>query len=361
MSLDTPGTTPPRRRSLLRRVSLGILKWGAVLLVVVLLVTAVAARILHARDSARWKAPGRMVGVGDGRRMHLYCTGSGTPTAILEAGLGDFSVTSWNSVQPAISGFTRACSYDRASAGWSDPSPHAPLPDAIVADLHTLLQNAGEPPPYVLVGHSLGGPIARHYAVRHPAQVAGLVLVDGSHEDQLVKLPLPGWFKWLVAALPALNLLGIDRVAFALAEGDTITAISGARGTMPTMARNTAAIQSQLSPFFDQIRRDARPFGALPLVVLTAGRMSPIPGFSPDEMRSFRDAWRALHQDIAARSTNSHWIIAEKSAHYIQRDEPELVTAAVKEVVDGVRDASEPLPPEAPAVRPVAPARPTAH
>ena len=330
---------PPHKRSFLRRATIGLFKWGAILTVALLVVTSIAGRVLHARDAARWKAPGGLVDVGGGRRMHLYCTGSGAPTVVLEAGLGDFSIPSWNSVQPAISGYTRVCSYDRAGTGWSDPPTVPPLPDAIIDDLHTVLQMAGERAPFVLVGHSLGGPIVRHYAVHHPEQVAGLVLVDGSHEDQIAKLPLPAWLDWVVASLPALNFLGIDRLAYVFAGSDSITAISGARGSMPTMARNTATLQSELPKFFDQIRRDARPFGALPLVVLTASKMAPLPGFSPQQMRKFHDSWMELHKDIASRSSNSHWIIAEKSTHYIQRDQPDLVIAAVNEVIDGVRSA----------------------
>ena len=264
---------PPRKRSFLWRATIGLFKWGAILTVALLVVTSIAGRVLHARDAARWMEPGRLVDVGGGRRMHLYCTGSGAPTVVLEAGLGDFSIPSWNSVQPAISGYSRVCSYDRAGTGWSDPPTVSPLPDAIIADLHTVLQNAGEQAPFVMVGHSLGGPIVRHYAVHHPDQVAGLVLVDGSHEDQIAKLPLPAWLDWVVASLPALNFLGIDRLAYAFAGADSITAISGARGSMPTMARNTATLQSELPKFFDQIRRDARPFGALPLVLALIGSL----------------------------------------------------------------------------------------
>lgn len=330
---------PPRKRSFLRRATIGLFKWGAILTVALLVVTSIAGRVLHARDAARWMEPGRLVDVGGGRRMHLYCTGSGAPTVVLEAGLGDFSIPSWNAVQPAISGYSRVCSYDRAGTGWSDPPTVSPLPDAIIADLRTVLQNAGEQAPFVMVGHSLGGPIVRHYAVHHADQVAGLVLVDGSHEDQIAKLPLPAWLDWVVASLPALNFLGIDRLVYVFAGSDSITAISGARGSMPAMARNTATLQSILPQFFDQIRRDARPFGALPLVVLTASQMAPVPGLSPQQMLTFHDTWMELHKDIASRSTNSHWIIAEKSTHYIQRDQPDLVIAAVKEVIVGVRSA----------------------
>src|ERR1041384_6036419 len=125
--------------------------------------------------------PGKLVDI-DGYRLHLNCTGKNGPTVVLIAGAGDFSFD-WGLVQPNVSRFARVCSYDRAGLAWSDPgpTPRTMLQDAY--ELHELLRAAGVKAPYVLVGHSIGGLIARVYAAQYPHDVAGMVLVDPTHED----------------------------------------------------------------------------------------------------------------------------------------------------------------------------------
>lgn len=130
-----------------------------------------------------YTAPSRLVDVDHGRRMNIYCTGSGTPTVILDSGLGD-STISWAMVQPKISARTKTCSYDRAGLGYSDASSRPSTVGNIVDDLQALLKAADVPPPYVLVGHSAAGMNIRVFADRYPEEVAGLVPVDSSHEDQ---------------------------------------------------------------------------------------------------------------------------------------------------------------------------------
>jgi pimeloyl-ACP methyl ester carboxylesterase len=128
-----------------------------------------------------------MVDVG-GYRLHLYCTGEGSPTVILEAGGGN-PWLSWYQVQPQVAQFTRVCSYDRAGLGWSDPSPKPRTTKVIADELHTLLHNAGITAPFVLVGHSLGGLDARMFASQYPSEAVGMVLVDSSHPDQDDRFP----------------------------------------------------------------------------------------------------------------------------------------------------------------------------
>jgi len=322
------------------RITLKVMMWGVACVALCLVGVAVYARVLHRRDDARWKPPGRLVEVEPGRRMHLYCTGSGAPTVVLEAGLGDFGLSSWRFVQPQLSALSRTCSYDRAGTGWSDAPRVAPMPTAVVSDLHTLLAAAGEPGPYLLVGHSLGGPLVRHYAVHYPAEVAGLVLVDGSHEDQIARMKeMPAWTQWLLAAIPAIHFLGIDRVFQRTSTGDTLDAVAVARTTSDNAMRNTGQVSALLPRFFDEVRRDARPLGDLPLTVLTAGRMAAV-GVDSAAARSLHDEWVAMHREIATRSSRGRWILAERSAHYIQRDQPDLVVQSVREMLDSVRAPS---------------------
>ena len=134
--------------------------------------------------------PGRLVDVG-GWRLHINCTGEarpGRPTVILESGVGDFSVE-WSLVQPTVASFARTCSYDRAGDGWSDIGPYPRTFHQIVYELHTLLERAGEKPPFVLVGHSYGGWLVRLYQVTYPSDVSGMVLVEAGADDPLRVLP----------------------------------------------------------------------------------------------------------------------------------------------------------------------------
>src|SRR3569623_2128651 len=154
-------------------------------------------------DAPAYTHPQRLVDVGHGRRMNLYCLGAGSPTVILDAGMGD-STISWALVQPRLSTRTRVCSYDRAGLGFSDGSSLPGTAANIAADLHALLRAAGVAPPYVLVGHSAAGMYIRVFADRYPQEVVGMVSVEGSHEDQSVRgwaIGAPGqkakWDAWL--------------------------------------------------------------------------------------------------------------------------------------------------------------------
>ena len=156
---------------------------GAALPVIVLLLLAPAGAARGVEPPAAPPPPGRLVDAG-GYRLHLHCTGTGRPTVVLAAGLGDYSID-WGLVQPRVARFTRVCSYDRAGYAWSDPDPRPRSLQRAVDELQALLTNAEIPGPYVLVGHSWGGHIARVFAAQHRDAVAGMVLVDSSHEDRL--------------------------------------------------------------------------------------------------------------------------------------------------------------------------------
>src|SRR5436190_614794 len=134
------------------------------------------------------KPPGKLVDLG-GHRLHLCCTGKGSPTVVVENGLGDFSFD-WILVQSRVSGFTRICTYDRAGYAWSDPGPRPRTFAQLNLELRDALAKLGEKAPYVLVGHSFGGPVVRQYALTYPGEVVGMILVDSVHEDQ--RVPIAG-------------------------------------------------------------------------------------------------------------------------------------------------------------------------
>jgi pimeloyl-ACP methyl ester carboxylesterase len=143
---------------------------------------------------AKWQhahnpVPGNFYSVNE-RLMHLYCSGTGAPTIIIEAGAGANSL-GWQGVQPKLSQLTRVCTYDRAGHGWSQPGAGPRDAEAIVRELHALLDQAGVQRPLVLTGHSAGGLYVREYAREFPAEVAGVVLIDSSSPQQIDELP--GW------------------------------------------------------------------------------------------------------------------------------------------------------------------------
>src|SRR5947209_14532237 len=178
-------SVPPRpRRTIVRRLLrfLGIL---SLTLVGLLLLGLLSQAIASAVDASHYPPPGKLVDIG-GYRLHINCTGTGSPTVILDAGLGSTSLD-WSKVQPGVARFTRVCSYDRAGYGWSDSGPGPRTSQQIVKELHLLLVHAQINGPYVLVGHSVGGLNMRLYAYRYPQEVAGMVLLDSTSEHQFAQ------------------------------------------------------------------------------------------------------------------------------------------------------------------------------
>src|SRR4051794_11883465 len=178
-ALNTPSPVWHSGKRVLRWIGRGLAALVG-LIVVLALVGASYEAIAAAGDARHYPAPGQLVDIG-GYRLHIQCVGAGSPTVVLDAGLGGSSLD-WSLVQPELGRSTRVCAYDRAGMGWSDPSPQPRTPRQIADELHTLLTNAGVAEPYVLVGHSLAGKNVRLFALQHPDQVAGMVLVDARSE-----------------------------------------------------------------------------------------------------------------------------------------------------------------------------------
>ncbi len=305
---------------------------AARVIVLAALVGALAIGSAVPAPPAPWEVPQRLVRLPDGRRLNLYCTGTGKPTVILESGFGA-TLWSWARVQPLIAATHRVCSYDRAGMGFSDAGPLPRDGAAQVADLAALLGVAKVKPPYILVGHSAGGLSMRLFADAYPRQVAGMVLVDPSVEGQfdgqerLVAITVASYEACARAAaaraLPSTDP-ALARCTPKPNPGLTprMNAVLAAAALRPalwtTQASEYAAIAGATSA---AVKRGRQYYDALPLVVLTAGQTA---AASP--------GWAAAHATLAARSSAGAQRTIAAASHNLMNDAPDAVVDAVAEV-----------------------------
>ncbi|MEP7366133.1 MAG: alpha/beta hydrolase [Acidobacteriota bacterium] len=294
---------------------------------------AIAARM----EARRFPEPGRLIDIG-GFRLQLNCTGSGSRTVILEAGLGD-RLSEWQLVQLGLAKFARVCSYDRAGYGGSDSGPMPRTSARIADELHKLLQRAGEQLPFVFVGHSYGGYNVRVYAGKHAEEVAGMVLVDATQEDQYELLP-EAW-KTLGTAMrerylfqarwaPVSVGLGYYRLLFRLhGIPEPYTILSSKY--LSARASELASIQVSAGQ-----ARAAGTLGDKPLVVLTAGRTTDAAlrnGLTGRDLEQFQRTWvYDLQPRLARLSTQGRQIIVPDSGHDMPSDRPDAIVQAVHEL-----------------------------
>jgi pimeloyl-ACP methyl ester carboxylesterase len=327
----------------IRRILLGLVLLAAV----VVLAGTIYETVARGRAVREHPAPGKMVDVG-GRRIQVDCRGSGSPTAVLISGLDHFGSLSWALVHDSLAAITRTCAYSRAGIMWSEAAGGRFDSGRMAGDLHAALAGAGERPPWVLVGHSLGGPYALTFTARYGPEVAGLVFVDASHPDQQFagsrSRSLRQWVRdtGIDVAGPALLRMGAARLVPIDNPPPTIdTAMVAAhRAFFPT---SVAALLKENQAIDATLRTAAgqRRLGARPLVVLTGARPMPPQireqlGMSEAEEARWRGRWLRFHQDQATWSTRSRHELVEAS-HYVHVERPGVVIRAVREVTDAVR------------------------
>lgn len=282
---------------------------------------------------------GKLVDVG-GYRVHLYCTGSGSPAVVI-AGAG-YSFD-WGLVQPEVAKFTQVCSYDHSGIGWSDSGPKDSC-SLRVNEVHTALKNAGIKGPYVLVGHSLGGLVARVYEAQYPDEVAGIVFVDHAFvmisgltvsDGAKVKTPQP------TPAPPIPSGSGGNRLqplgkAIGLEDDPNFQKLSprdrDLHNWFTAQSRDQAALQSNHETSMQCVaqadafsKEHPRPLGEKPLVDVSNDEMR-----SPDYVR--------LQDQLLSLSQNSKELIAEKSSHFVIIDRPDVVIDAISRVVQSVHN-----------------------
>jgi pimeloyl-ACP methyl ester carboxylesterase len=273
------------------------------------------------QELASTPPPGQLVDVG-GHRLHLWCTGAGSPPVILEAGLGGSSAD-WGFVQPEIARFTRVCSYDRAGMGYSDPGPSPRTARRIAEELATLIDRSGLDGPVVLVAASSGGFDVRILASDHTDRVAGLVLVDASHEDQTHDIPrLARW-------VPLLSSIGIFRL-LDISFGPRPALLSPSVQKFVGATRFRATGYQAAADEIIHIRESASE-------VRTSRRTLPIPVVVVTGARGADATWQELQRDQVKLSERGCQIVAERSGHLVQIDQPQIIVNAVRGVIDGTR------------------------
>ena len=272
----------------------------------------------------------RLVDIGNGRKMYLKCSGAGSPTVIFESGYRN-DADIWSAqiepgnltVFPEVAKFTHVCAYDRPGTlldadhlGRSDPVEMPRTAQDLVSDLHLLLQKAHIPGPYVLVAHSFGGIFARLYASTYPDEVIGMVLVDALSENVRSGLTPEQW---------------------------KLYANFGFKEPPPGLEKYKEIETLDVDTSFDQMEKakTARPLRQIPLVVLTQGQpfdLSPWQPLPADFPAALDKAWHAAQDAQATLVSGSKHIIATKSSHYIQIQQPKLVIDAIRDVVNAVRE-----------------------
>jgi pimeloyl-ACP methyl ester carboxylesterase len=285
----------------------------------------------EARDRRRHPPPGHLVDVG-GYRLHAVCAGRGSPAVVIIPALGA-TAAEWAEVQQSLARETTVCVYDRAGLGWSDSPPRRRAGQAMGEELHALLRGLGIGPPYVRVGHSLGGVLARIFIQLYPGEVIGLALIDSSHSGQEQRLPraylesyLAG--RLLLVACAWMSPLGLSRMA----RDRRLLKPSG-----DGWASHRRADAAELLAA-GRIRREVPggDLGDLPLAVVTSSELAPgvPPGSRAQRARSrFYPPWTVLQDELAALSASSTHVVAEHAGHHLNQDDPELVTREVTGLV----------------------------
>lgn len=298
-----------------------------------LLLGHVYQRLMEVRDRRASPPPGERVDVG-GRSLHLHCEGDGSPTIVLDAGIGSFSMD-WVRVQPTLAGITRTCAYDRAGYGWSDPAPGPRDLRTLTSELRALLEAAGEESPYLLVGHSLGGAVAWRFAQEWTGDLTGVVLVDApdraelerSAEGSMARLRSQQLFHGTLHGLATVGVLRI--LAAALGDAiapDTIDFLDDGEHSMYVAAMlrrhgyQAARRELRATPAGGEQLDGVGALDDVPLVVVTATEAG-------------IEGWSERQAELLALSSDAEQVMTD-SSHYVHTERPGVIIAAVERLID---------------------------
>lgn len=319
-----------------KRILLGLLS----LFFIAVLAGTIYEQVSRSNFNKKFKPTGQLVDVG-GHQLHFVSKGTGSPTVVFEAGLDAAGSLAWRAVYDSVAQFTTVIAYDRAGVLWSERGKGPKTGAQIANELHALLQNSGHEGPYILVGHSLAGITLRPFLDKYREEVAGLVLVDASHPEQLDRFPEearkmmqqpPSWLLKTISEIGLVRLMtrkqplpgseipdGADRVI---------------KGRMPLSMRGVADEIGHLPELAKESQQSGK-LDSLPLIVLTANRHDRYKEF-PDTTigKEVTKIWMELQKDHLNLSTRSEHILANESSHYVQFDQPGLVIGAIRKLIN---------------------------
>ena len=320
-----------------------MLIWLTAGIVVLLGIGAVYQVVGTAVDHRTYPAPGQLVDVG-GYKMHITCSGQGSPTVILDH-VGATNSAQWALIQPVVAGHTRVCAYDRAGFGWSEPGPGPHNARHNAQELHTLLSNAGVEGPFVFVGHSFGGNVGRVFAADFPDDTAGLVLLDPGKIFHRPGIPADIDEQWqsedagFMKAAPTLARIGLLRLAAALGKmpghGDLPSPQAKAFDALQLTNRFYDTLEAQNLAMYEtsaQVLAAEAQLDHLPIIVLSPTQS--------DHGERERHIWTETNAGIAARSSNGVHREVAGAGHMalaVEQEYAPLTTAAILEMVTVVR------------------------
>jgi len=350
MTTSASPKIPPKKSRKLLKVIGWILLFIPILIILSIPVGAAYQAIATTIEDRLFPPPGTLVEI-EGKQMHLFCQGEGSPTVVFESGMGN-SGYSFLNIHKQLAGRTRVCLYDRPSLGWSTVDETWYMKDQVSQHLHSILEQAGEKPPYLMVGHSMGGVYIRAFYHLFPDEVVGMVFVDSAHENEMAFYPepegsTPDYFSTMMDFCEFIAGVGVLRatgVMGEILEGSPGTALEQ-RQILSRLNRVSYCkgirVEKEVSDIELSQTTPPASLGDLPLIVLVgAKQLNPIRnqfyiGPLPPAQRQNTQTWQEIQAQLAALSTNSEMVQALQSGHYVHWDEPQLVVDAINKLLDG--------------------------